>query len=126
MGRNRFETPDLVRLALSDGDWIEVRRKLSAGEFRRMHATPFTKLADGGGLSVNLAVLGLARTKAYLVDWSFRDANDKPVRCTSEAIEALTQSDLDEIEKALDAHLEAVDGDSPKKIETAEITSSPV
>jgi hypothetical protein len=38
MARCRFVQPDVVRLPLSDGDFIDVKRELSAGEQRRMFA----------------------------------------------------------------------------------------
>lgn len=124
MGKSRFQTADIVRLELSDGDWIEVRRRLSAGEERRMYSSAFEKL-EGKGVTVNFATLGLSRTIAYVTDWSFRDGADKPVRCTPAAIEALTLEALKEIEIALDTHVEA-QRELAKKTPTTETTSSPV
>jgi len=122
MGKLRFEQPEIVRLQLSDGDWIEVRKRLSAGQNRRMHSAAFDKL-EGKGVTVDFALLGLARTIAYLLDWSFRDKEDKPVKCTPAAIEALTMEDLKEIETALDKHI--ADQTELSKKKATETTSSP-
>lgn len=110
MGRNRFQTPDIVRLPLSDDDWVEVKKRLSGGEARRMSAAAFTDVSPGNGdgkIGVNFATLSLARLKFYLVDWSFTDANDKPRKLTPDAIEALDEDTMKEIEDALDAHIKA-------------------
>jgi hypothetical protein len=128
----RFERPDVVRLALRDEGWIEVKRRLSGGERRRMSAAAFTDMQQGKGadgsdqpkIGVDFAVLGLARTKAYLVDWNFRDAKDKPVKVTPAAIEALNEESLKEIEEALDTHIAAIEAES--KVPSGEPASSPV
>lgn len=114
MSKCRFQNADVDRLTLSDGEWIEVKHRLSGGEAKRMSAAAFRdvqrpkEMGDQPRVGVDFASLTLARTKAYLTDWSFRDAKDKPVRVTPEAIEALDEEALKEIEDAIDAHIDAV------------------
>lgn len=110
----RFQNADVDRLPLSDGDWVEVKHRLSGGEAKRMSTAAFRDMqrpsapGEQPRVGVDFAALSLARTKAYLTDWSFRDAKDKPVKVTPESIEALDEETLKEIEDALDAHIEAV------------------
>jgi hypothetical protein len=117
MAKNRFQKTDVVRLPLSDGDWIEVRRRLSGAEKKLMAAAAFTDFRQGAKdgkegeqrFGVDFGLLSLSRTLTYLKDWSFRDEADKPVKCSRAAIEALDQETLDEIERALDAHVAAME-----------------
>jgi hypothetical protein len=117
MSRCRFEKSDIVRLPLADEDWIEVKHRLSGGELRRMSAAAFRDVqqtavpGDSPRIGVDFGTLSLARTKAYLKDWSFRDKDDKPVKVTPEAVEALDDETLKEIEKALDAHILSVEAE---------------
>lgn len=118
MGRCRFQNADVVRLTLSGDEWIEVKERLSGGEARRMSAAAFRDVqrtgktaTDEPRVGVDFAALSLGRTKAYLVDWSFRDQKDKPVKVTSEAIESLDEETLKEIEDALDAHIKTIEAE---------------
>jgi hypothetical protein len=49
-GRARFARGDAVRLELSEGDWVLVRRELSYGQQRRLAAFGLT----GTGSVINL------------------------------------------------------------------------
>lgn len=116
--RSRFVLPESVRLPLSDGDWIEVKRKLTSGELRRMQGAGFVYARDpekpeGYTVEIDNHRLSTARVATYLVDWSFVDDQDKPVKLLDDPrgrlqqIDALDPDTLDEIDKAIDAHLEA-------------------
>jgi hypothetical protein len=123
---SRFQKPNIVRLSLSNGDWIEVRERLSAGQVRRMSAAAFTDVQQtdprtAPRIGVDFARLALARTMAYLVDWSFRDDQGRPVKVTQEAIEALTPESLAEIEEALDKHIAAMEAEK-KDLSTEQLS----
>lgn len=115
MGRNRFVVPNVVRLPLSDGDWIEVKERLTVGEARRATQSFVGSITSEGARTPNTAELGLGQVLAYLVDWSFRDANDKPVSVSFDAIKALDIEAFREIDDALDAHITRVDAEDAKK-----------
>lgn len=114
---SRFQKVGVVRKTLANGDWIEIRERLSGSESRRMAAATFTgvkRKVDPSApeeapkeveIAVDFSALPLERMKRYLVDWSFKDDQDKPVRCTPEAIEALDDETFEEIEKILDEHV---------------------
>jgi len=103
--RSRFVRPETRRLELTDGDWITVKARLTAGEKRAMFARMYT--ADGTGQHVvNLEAVWFVRLAAYLVDWSLPEF---PIRGVArEAVESalrnLEDDDLVELTAALEAH----------------------
>ena len=115
MGRNRFVVPKVTRLPLSDGDWIEVKDELTVGEARAVTQSFVGVINPDGSRTPNRETLGMGQVFAHLVDWSLKDANDKPVPLTMDALKALSLDDFREIDDALDRHLEAVDA-AKKKI----------
>ena len=108
MKSRRFVNPSITRLALSEGDWIEVRDELSVGEERKAMASAVSSVDMKGTLTPNLENLGISETFAYLVDWSFTDANGKPVKLDESALRNLTTDAYKEIETALQAHVKSV------------------
>lgn len=121
MGRVRFVGPKVVRLELSEGDWIEVKERLSWGE-RNEVASVGTSAGPDGRLVVNVPRWNQALVTAYLTDWSFRDEADKPVDVTPDAIAALDQETAGEILDAIDRHEKAQK--DPKEPKTAGGTST--
>lgn len=104
MSRVRFVTPDTVKLTLSDGDWIEVKRQLTVGEERKAFQAIVGEVKDGWRRP-NVEMVGVAEVEAYLVDWSFRDGHDKPVPLSRDAILQLDSESYNEIEAALQKHV---------------------
>jgi hypothetical protein len=106
--RNRFVSPDVKRLPLSDDDWIEVKERLTYKERQQLSGAMFRSVkgaADDQEMGVDFARYAILRLKTWLVDWSFRDKEDKPVPLSSAAIENLDPADADEIGEALDKHI---------------------
>lgn len=103
MPRNRFVKPDMVRLDLSDGDWIDVKKELNAGERRAVFANMVKEHHAGEPVLMDSAKVGFTRILAYLVAWSFVDDHG-PVALSEAAINNLDTDTYTEIVKALDAH----------------------
>ena len=106
--RNRFVTPETVRLDLSDGDWIEVKERLDYAENQRLYGRMVHSLKDdddGRELGLDLARFNIARLETCIVDWSFRGADDKPVPVSRNAIEHLDPDTAQEIDQAIEGHL---------------------
>ena len=126
----RFVAPDTVRLSLSDGHWIEVKQELTAGEKQRYRTAGLRRMsarkdADGESaneVDVDWVALANARVNVYLVDWSARDAKDKPMPLTPAAISNLDQASFEEIDAAIQAHIEAMD--SEKKVTSGSASST--
>lgn len=113
MSRNRFVEPKTVRLELSDGDWVEVKARLTYGEEQRLASAGLTSVkgarVQDATVGIDLERYNLAKLEVWLVDWSFRDARDKPAKLTRSAIAALDPDTAEEIMAALDAHIERLD-----------------
>jgi hypothetical protein len=126
MGRVRFVEPELVRLPLSDGDWIDVKKILTTGEQRRMFADMRRRFAPGELPSVDPAQVALARAVAYIVMWSFVDRHGQPVPVSPGAIDQLDTWTFTEIREAIDAHERAQDQafDDEKKTRSSTTTSA--
>lgn len=109
MGKQRFIKPMVHRIDLTDGDWIEIKDRLTVGERKGI----LSKAARGGfssdGQRVHLDATEaqFARVEAWLVDWSFKGLDDKPMKLSGTAIRALDNESFTEIEEALDKHEEA-------------------
>lgn len=106
---NRFVQPEIVRLELTDGDWLEVRKELSMGEARRAMARTIKTMRADGRIEPDLEMVGRAEIAAYIVDWSFVDAQDKRVPYTDAALDNLTGDTYAEIEAAVRAHIASVE-----------------
>lgn len=106
--RVRFVTPETVRIPLSDGDWIEVKKRLTVGEARTATTSFIGKFHGDGSRTPNAEMLGMGWVFAYLVRWSFRDANDLPVSVSLDALKALDLDSYREIEEAVEAHEQRV------------------
>ena len=99
MSRCRVVVPEVVRLPLSDGDYLDVNKELNAGEYVDM----LTALADGKPF---------AKAIAYLVAWSLVGVNNQPIPYDVDMPEDVRRSTirslqiptLREISAALDRH----------------------
>src|SRR6188768_4017526 len=74
---SRIRRPETLRLALTRGDWIVVKKHLTAGETRRVFRRMIRKGATGD--EIDSLQVGLSKMVVYLVDWSITDADDQPV-----------------------------------------------
>jgi len=113
--RSRFVEPDTTRLELTDDDWIEVKSRLDFGERNALASAGLKQqgtLSNGGSpeFTIDLAAYKIERMLAYLVEWSFRDRDGDRVPVTRATVNALDPDTADEIDAALDAHIEAQTG----------------
>ena len=115
--RPRFASGAAVKLPLSEGDWVLVRQELSYGQQRRLAAAGLSGVpgalaeqGQGEALSIDLAAYDLERLATWVMDWSFTDDDGDRVPVSREAIEALHPDTAAEIDRALTAHVEALEG----------------
>lgn len=66
MSRCRVALPIVVRLPLSDGDYIDVKKRLSAGEYFEM-------------LRAQVDRDGFTKLLTYIVSWSLCGPNNQPI-----------------------------------------------
>lgn len=124
MSRNRGVNPnETTQLPLSDGDWIEVRMRLTSGEERmiqRLTAKGYQRADSDGGdsqIRVDLDVTKYASVRAaqYLTNWSLRNYEGKPIPLPANfsldrraaIIESLDEDTVREIDEAITAHVTA-------------------
>jgi hypothetical protein len=101
----RVRKPEAVRLEITRGDWLLVKKHLTAGEYRLMMART---MRQGSIIEqVDSSRFGLSKCAAYLLDWSVEDADGKPL--------VVQDKTPEEIEAALDA----VDVDSFREVRAA-------
>jgi hypothetical protein len=107
---SRFVRPETTLLQISDGDWLLVRTRLSAGEQREGHARMYT-FFEKGGRQLDLLQVGLATITTYLLDWSLKDDHgnqvvirEQPLEVLEAAVNALSPEDFDEVKQAIQQH----------------------
>jgi hypothetical protein len=127
---SRFVRPETTTIALSGGETLTIRRRLSAGEARarteRWTEQVEDPLTGGVKLVPRLTRAGLATITAYLLDWSLTDDAGHRVE-----IQGIAQAELEaivdnldgdafaEIRLAIEAHEEALRAERDAQKKTA-------
>jgi len=103
----RARRPAVERLELSEGDYLVVKQDLTAGEFRELMRASSRSVAvtpeGGASLQLDPIAAGLATVVAYLLDWSFADADGRKIAIADQPA-SVVRSALDHIDSA--AYLE--------------------
>lgn len=118
----RVVRPKEVTLSISDGDWLRVKKRLTAGEAREQFARILQNAPAGVLPTLDSMQVGLSRILAYLLDWSLIDekGNVLPLRNAkgelSEDIMTASLNSIDpesfsEIQKAIADHEAAMDAE---------------
>jgi len=113
---SRFLKPEVVRIPLTGGDWITVKRELTAGEQRRVFARSAKPVIAGEKIEIDLEKTGVIRMAAYLIDWSFVDDAGKPVAIRDmpmeyviDVLHSLDAESFAEILTAIDTHEQTIE-----------------
>lgn len=109
MARCRFVTPHVIRLPLSDGDWLDVKRELNAGETLRVWTNLVKEFKPGERPTLRPELVGRTKILEYVVGWSLVDAKGEPVAFTSAALDGLDTDSYAEIVAVIDTHDEEVE-----------------
>jgi hypothetical protein len=104
VARNPFVKPETVRLSLSDGDWMDVKKRLTAGEYRERLAREWHQSEETGRMSLDMRQTGVALIAAYALDWSFVDEKGQPVPFSEDALRAVDIDTFREVLKVVEAH----------------------
>ena len=107
MGKKRFIGIGTTKLDLSDGDWIEVKDELSYGEQLELSNASFVG-QEGFRAIIDMSRYHLLRMEKYIVDWNLKDAQGKSVEINRTTLALLSQDAAEEINAALDAHIQAM------------------
>jgi hypothetical protein len=107
-----FVRPATRRLQLSDDQWLLVKRRLTAGEYRA-HLKRSSQVDEAGLRRLNTLDHGASLVVAYLLDWSLTtDAETIRGLAPGDLASVLDTLDPDhfsEIFQAVDAHVTAMD-----------------
>jgi len=115
MGRCRVAQPEMVRLPLSGGDFVDVQKELNAGDYFDL----LVAMADRKPF---------AKIIAYLVGWSLVGLNDQPLpysldlpeNVRRDTIRSLTKATYSELSAVINRHEQSEDRAADLKKKTAE------
>src|SRR5262245_43795916 len=97
MGRNRLVYPEEVRLPLSDGAYIDVKKELNAVESRTRLSD---QLKDTGEPTLDVSKVGISKLLAYLLGWSFVGRDNERIPYRLEQPEDIRRATIDSLDKA--------------------------
>lgn len=132
----RVRRPATERLELSQGDYLIVKQDLTAGEYRellRASTKPVILAAgDTPAFEIDPMAAGLAMVLAYLLDWSFADADgrplviaDQPPAVVRAALDHIDSDAYMEVQRAIQAHQAAREAALADEKKTAPGASRP-
>lgn len=107
MAKSWFVKPDLVRLPLSEGNFLDVKRQLTAGEERHIFAGVVKTMTPGQKMELDPEQVGRTKLLEYIVDWggpNLVDDDGRPVPFSGAALDNLPPERYAEIVKVVDDH----------------------
>lgn len=138
---DRFVRPETIRLSLPDGDWLQVKARLNAGEYRAfiMQSSKATSAPcpscgfQSDDLVFDALKYPLELAAAYLVDWSFTmngqvvPIAQQPPDAIRSALDSLEPEDFKLVWQAIEVHKDRQDlaRAEQKKILSTETSSVP-
>jgi hypothetical protein len=127
---SRFLKPEVVRINLTGGDWITIKRQLTAGEQRRVFARTTKAVRAGQPIEIDLEKAGISTLVEYLIDWSFTDTEGKPVPIRDmpseyvlDVLNSLDGDSFNELTEAISTHEKSVE-DEKKTRSTVSASSA--
>lgn len=116
MGRDRIVEPEIVRLPISDGDFIDVKKRLNHGEHDDYLARIAPFQTPGQPLQMETRHIRTGMVVGYLVGWSLTHKGtpipmspDLPETERIAILNSLDRETFSEIHKAIDQHEDAVE-----------------
>lgn len=98
-----------IAQAEADGEWVDVKAELNAGETRRIYTDLVKDFHAGERATLDPRQVGLTKMLNYIVAWSFTDAMGHAVPFSATALENLDTDTYAEVSEAIDAHDTAVE-----------------
>lgn len=124
----RYRNPETERLEISEGDWLLVKKHLTAGESKQM----FRRMLDPSG-GVDPVNVGTSKLVTYVLDWSIDDQSGKRVPLMDQSDDAkaaafdnLPEDDYQEILRTIETHMTKMSAErsAEKNARSGETTSS--
>lgn len=99
--------PETVRVSLPDGEWLELAKELTAGEYRDMVTAQFKDSVVGEKPLLDRRQIGVSMVLAYVKEWSFVDQKGDPLPVTEDWLRMFDQQTFADVHAAVDKHQEA-------------------
>lgn len=101
-----FVEPESVRLNLSGGQWIDVKKELNAGEARDIFTDLVKGMHAGSAAELDPKNVGVSKILVYVLGWSLK-RQGVPIPFTRDALLSLRPAKFQEIVDAVDTHEQA-------------------
>lgn len=95
-----------VQRAEDDGDWIDVKEELNAGEQKEIFTNLVKRQIAGEQAEIETRLIGMTKLLAYIIRWSAVDEG-RPVPITESALNNLDVDTYQDLIEAVEAHEEA-------------------
>lgn len=111
MARDRVAKLETKRIEISDGDWIQVKTRLNAGDQRKHDALGIVPIFIDGALHdrIDWSMYEFERADLWITDWSLttKSSDDKvvPIPKTIDGLRALDDETFNEINAVLYQHI---------------------
>lgn len=122
MGRDRFVEPETERLTISDGDFLDVKKRLNHGEHDDYLARLAPHQVPGEPVQMNTKNLRTSKVIAYLLGWSLTHkgkpipySTDMSEQARVDAVNSLDRRSFKEIYDAIDKHEDKSDAEDAAK-----------
>lgn len=110
-----FVKPEVARLSLEDGKYVDVKKRLNHGESEDMYALMSPFVGVDGRAQVNRREVRTAKVLSYLVGWSLLNDGtpvamslDMPDTARRDTINSLDPDRFNEIYEAIEQHENAM------------------
>lgn len=98
-----------IKDAERKGRYIDVKKRLTAGESRKMFAQVVRDMTAGERARLDPERIGVSKLLAYLLAWSLTDDDGHPVPFSPEALDSVDPDVYADMIKAVDWHEEVQD-----------------
>lgn len=118
-----FVEPAVVRVALAEGEWLDLKRELTVGESMAVQQRLIKTVRTDGRVEPDLKEVWKANICAYIVGWSLT-RNGSPVPFSFDAVDNLSKSAWERISQVVTAHIDAGDAAMGKHTGSTSSTDS--
>lgn len=122
------ELDSAIAQAEADGDWIDVKGELNAGETRKIFTTLIKEFKAGQTATLDPEQVGATKILQYMLAWSFTDQQGHPVPFSAAALMNLDADTFQEVNAAIDWHDAQVEArrNERKNARTPATSSAPI
>lgn len=115
----QIRQPESIRLDLTQGDWLLVKKRLNSRESRQVLSDMVKSMPAGERPQLDPMQVQISQIVQYLLDWgTFTDAAGKPLVIRDKSsdeirgiLDNLDADDVSEIAKAIDEHHKAMEAE---------------